>query len=177
MFTETERVMRLMVRHGDNNIIGIHDAAWIADRLVQAERDRIAEYVADLAARRNPDIASNSISRRAVFTNEGRRDVTAEVRIRCGCVWLGVHCGDEATAEDGLCDWCSPQGARTEEQLRQGTSALISSAGTFHGLGGRGQVHDVTLADLNEFRPSACWYEESGRTIVPPTFLTIEGDT
>ena len=90
------------------------------------------------------------------------------LRIRCGCVWLGVRCPNEATAEDGLCDWCTHVGARTDEHLRENPSALIGPDGTFFGLGGAGQSHDAPLADLNQFRPSACWYEDSGRTIAPP---------
>lgn len=67
-----------------------------------------------------------------------------------------------------MCDWCAPHGARSEEQLRGNPSALIGPDGTYFGLGGSGQTHDAPLAALNETRPSACWYENSGRTIAPP---------
>lgn len=40
--------------------------------------------------------------------------------------------------------------------------------GTYLGLGGGGQVHDAPLGALHPDRPSACWYENSGRTIAPP---------
>lgn len=93
------------------------------------------------------------------------------MKFRCGCVWLDVHCPNEATAEDGLCDWCAPHGARTEDELRQNPNALIAPDGTFLGLGGAGMGHDAPLARLHNSTPSACWYKDSGRTIAPPTPL------
>lgn len=94
------------------------------------------------------------------------------LRIRCGCVWCGERCPNEATAEDGLCNWCAPHGARTEAQLRAEPTALITPAGEFIGLGGAGQLHDAPLAEATGAAKLACWYPDSGRTIAPPEPLT-----
>lgn len=91
------------------------------------------------------------------------------MRFRCRCLWEGVRCESDATQEDGLCDWCS--NSRTEEQLRTNPKALISLDGEYRGLGGAGEVHDAPLVYSLDFRippgkTAACWYENSGRTLV-----------
>ena len=97
------------------------------------------------------------------------------VRIRCGCVWLDLRCPNDATAEDGLCNWCAPFGARTDDQMRADPNVLLGSDGAVVGLGGAGQLHDAPLADRLAFvGPRACWYENSGRTIACPV---ENGDT
>jgi hypothetical protein len=79
---------------------------------------------------------------------------------QCRCVWRDEQCLNAATQEDGLCNWCAPAYARTEEQLRTDPKALIMPDGEYMGIGGAGQLHDGTYD-----RPGACWYPDSGRTI------------
>lgn len=88
--------------------------------------------------------------------------------LRCACVWLDVRCENAATAEDGLCNWCASLDARTEEQLRVDPKAIFTPDGEFHGIGGAGQLHDSPLAQRVGEQPAACWYPNSGRTIVDP---------
>lgn len=78
------------------------------------------------------------------------------LRIRCGCTWADVRCPNEATEEDGLCDWCAPPGSRSSE-------TLIARWADPTVLGGGGQVH----VDPNR-RPDVCWMAGSGRVVAPP---------
>jgi hypothetical protein len=94
--------------------------------------------------------------------------IGTRVRVRCGCVWRGERCPNEATAEDGLCNWCAPHGARTDEQLRADPAALLSPDGELWGIGGAGQLHDAPLAEATGASTAACWYRDSERAIAPP---------
>lgn len=60
-------------------------------------------------------------------------------RLRCRCLWDGSRCPNDATEEDGMCDWC---GERP------------------FGMGGGGQRH--VNANVS---PDACWIPGSGRTL------------
>ena len=62
-----------------------------------------------------------------------------------------------------LCNWCAPQGIRTEAQLRADPKAIIAPNGEVFGIGGEGQVHDTRYVGE---QPPACWYPNSGRVIV-----------
>ena len=78
---------------------------------------------------------------------------------RCGCVWLGERCPNEATQEDGMCDWC---GERRAEQLRDNPKAMFDPiTGEYLALGGAGELHVNPDA-----RPDACWMPHSGRVVV-----------
>ena len=88
-----------------------------------------------------------------------------EFVLRCRCVWLDERCPNQATQEDGLCDWCAPHGTRSDEQLRANPKAIITPDGKFFGLGGAGELHDAPLADRLGVSPKACWYPTSGRVL------------
>jgi hypothetical protein len=79
-------------------------------------------------------------------------------RFRCRCVWLDERCPNEATQEDGLCDWC---GVRRLEDLRSHPKAILDPAtGDVAMLGGGGEAH-VNV----HHTPDACWMLDSGRTL------------
>lgn len=81
------------------------------------------------------------------------------MRLQCACVWLDERCPNDATQEDGLCDWC---GTRRMEDLRGNPNALIDPlTNEIHGLGGRGEAHVNPDA-----RPDTCWMTNSGRQVV-----------
>lgn len=85
---------------------------------------------------------------------------------QCRCVWLGERCPNDATQEDGLCDWCAPLGARTTRQLMANPKACISPQGEYTGLGGAGELHDYPFAGLHPDAPAtACWYANSERVL------------
>lgn len=85
------------------------------------------------------------------------------LRVQCRCVWLDERCPNDATQEDGLCDWC---GTRNAEQMRDNPNAVIGPEGEFLGLGGRGELHDAPLADrLGYGPPKACWYDQDNRRL------------
>lgn len=78
-----------------------------------------------------------------------------------------MRCPNDATQEDGLCDWC---GTRRPEQMRDNPKAMWDADGTYLGLGGRGELHDFPLTqDANgrtpEGKAAACWYPFSGRVV------------
>lgn len=77
---------------------------------------------------------------------------------RCRCVWAEARCPNDATQEDGLCDWC---GKRRVEDMRGNPNAMYDpTTGEYLGLGGRGETH------VNPTRtPDACWMPSSGRTL------------
>ena len=92
------------------------------------------------------------------------------MRFRCRCVWRDAQCPNLATQEDGLCDWCAPSGARTDEQLASNPKAVFSAlTGEFLALGGNDELHDGTSEN-----PGACWYPDSGRTLHP--LLQMRGE-
>lgn len=77
---------------------------------------------------------------------------------QCRCVWADVRCPNEATQEDGLCDWC---GDRRPEDLHNSRNAMFDPlTGEFTGLGGGGEAHVDP-----ERTPDACWMPESGRVL------------
>lgn len=77
--------------------------------------------------------------------------------LRCRCVWNDARCPNNATKEDGLCDWC---GTRRPEDLRDNPKAMFGPDGKYLGLGGGGELHvDPTQT------PDACWMSDSGRTL------------
>lgn len=79
--------------------------------------------------------------------------------MRCRCHWDGEQCPNDATQEDGLCDWC---GTRRVEDLRDNPKAMFSPiSGEYLGLGGGGERH--VNPDL---RPDACWMPNSERTLI-----------
>ena len=80
---------------------------------------------------------------------------------QCRCIVDGWdRCSNDATQEDGLCDWC---GSRTSEQLRTHPKAMFGTPGTeyedhFLGVGGGGEPHALY----------ACWdpeYKTHPRTL------------
>lgn len=77
---------------------------------------------------------------------------------RCRCVWAGKRCPNDASQEDGLCDWC---GDRTADQQERSPLAIRHPVtGEVLGLAGGSQAHvDSTR------RPDACWMPDSGRTL------------
>ncbi len=78
------------------------------------------------------------------------------VAFRCRCYWAERACPNLATQEDGLCDWCAPPGARTDEQLAANPKWADGT------LGGGGEAHvDPTRT------PDDCWMPGSGRTVEP----------
>lgn len=93
------------------------------------------------------------------MSDEARRE-TDEKR-RCRCVWRGEQCTNEMTAEDLLCNWCG--NGRPEAVLRADPKAVVGEDGRFFGISGAGQVHDQRYPYE---RPAACWYSDSGRTIL-----------
>ena len=89
------------------------------------------------------------------------------MRIRCGCQWAGTRCPNPATAEDGLCDWCAPPGARGVDDLSRSSAAIVSPTGELLGVGGGEEMHVDTTRT-----PDACWLPSSGRTIAGPEVMT-----
>lgn len=87
------------------------------------------------------------------------------MRLQCACVWLDKRCPNDATQEDGLCDWC---GVRRDEDLRSNPKVLINPDGNVMGLGGAGEAH----LDINH-TPDACWMPNSGRQVVQPPITPI----
>jgi hypothetical protein len=94
------------------------------------------------------------------------------IKPRCCCLWLGERCRNDATAEDGLCNWCAPHSARTDAELSRDPRAITDAHGRVLGIGGgppdNPQTHDSPLADKHDFTPKACWYAGSGRTVLHP---------
>lgn len=81
--------------------------------------------------------------------------------MRCHCIWADVRCPNDATQEDGLCDWC---GKRRPEDMRNNPKAMWDpTTGKFLGLGGAGEAHSDT-----RFTPDACWMPNSGRVLAIP---------
>lgn len=79
------------------------------------------------------------------------------LRIQCRCVWDSGRCSNDATKEDGLCNWC---GVRTAEDVKDDPNALWGPDGEFLGYGGARQPH------VNPWlTPDACWMSNSGRTL------------
>lgn len=88
------------------------------------------------------------------------------LRVQCRCIWIGERCPNDATQEDGLCDWCAAPGARSDEQILENPKALVTPDGELHGLGGGGELHDAPLADrLGYGPPKACWYDLDNRSL------------
>lgn len=87
----------------------------------------------------------------------------SHLALRCRCVW-GCRCPNDATQEDGLCDWCAPSvlgGSRCPDDLAKNPKAIFDIlTGQFLGLGGAGEAHvDPSRS------PDACWMPNSGRTL------------
>lgn len=81
----------------------------------------------------------------------------ARAPFRCRCICQGERCADEATQEDGLCDWC---GERTYEQLQAHPNAMFGPEnserpGHFYGIGGAGLSH----------ASYSCWDTRTERTL------------
>lgn len=81
------------------------------------------------------------------------------VDLRCRCVWRGERCENQATEEDGLCNWCCNT-TRSLHRLRQDPRAIIISD-TEVAIGGGGQLHDSRPGS-----PGACWYPDSDREVL-----------
>lgn len=98
-------------------------------------------------------------------------DVDATVKFQCRCVWRDEQCPNDATQEDGLCDWC---GVRRPEDLRTNPNVVLNADGSVWGLGGRGEVHQNGPNDSRT--PSACWMEHPRprASAEPVEYLTIE---
>jgi hypothetical protein len=89
-------------------------------------------------------------------------DGTEPGALQCRCLWRGERCTNQATQEDGLCNWCGEN--RTEHSLRKDPAAHIGPDGTYFGLSGRGQTHDY---DVNKpASTAACWYPNADRTVL-----------
>lgn len=71
----------------------------------------------------------------------------------CRCTWRGIDCPNEATAEDGLCNWCAPLLSRP---------VVLDHRFTSPHLGGR-----PSLLNPGEHWTYgvSCWHVDSGRTI------------
>lgn len=83
--------------------------------------------------------------------------------LRCCCVWRGERCTNQATEEDGLCNWCG--NGRSLDRLRLDPKALIGPNGEFDGsIGGGGQTHDYDASKPASTR--ACWYPDSDRVVL-----------
>lgn len=79
------------------------------------------------------------------------------MRLRCRCIWNNERCNNDATQEDGLCDWC---GTRNVDQLVDNPKAMFGPDGEYLGLGGGGEQHvDPTQT------PDACWMPGSGAVL------------
>lgn len=91
------------------------------------------------------------------MTVPSERDAHRASKFQCACVWNDERCPNDATQEDGLCDWC---GKRRPEDLRSNPKAIWDlTTGEFLALGGGGERHvNPTL------QPDACWMDNSGRT-------------
>lgn len=85
------------------------------------------------------------------------RNMVKDMR-RCRCLWADVHCPNEATQEDGLCDWC---GTRRVEDIAHHPNLLVAPDGEILGLGGAGQAH----VDPSR-TPDACWMPGSGKVLI-----------
>lgn len=82
--------------------------------------------------------------------------------LRCRCVWRGERCENQATEEDGLCNWCC-RTQRSISRLRQDPRAIVLSD-TEVSIGGAGQTHD---SDANKpASTAACWYPDSDRVVI-----------
>lgn len=92
------------------------------------------------------------------------------VKLRCACVWLAARCPNDATQEDGLCDWC---GTRRPEDMRTNPKAMHDpETGDFMALGGAGELHSNT-----KHTPDACWMPNSGRRVVRTPIPTSDGES
>lgn len=105
--------------------------------------------------------------------------------IPCRCHWnpygpttghTSERCHNNATQEDGLCDWCASDDARTEDQLRANPKALVMPDGEYAGIGGAGEFHDARYTDTVPPKPykmpTACWYPDSDRVLADDSLIS-----
>jgi hypothetical protein len=94
-------------------------------------------------------------------TPEPHAQISGGTDLRCRCEWRGERCTNQATQEDGLCNWCG--NGRTIEQQRDDPKAVTGPNGEFYGISGAGQLHDSRYPGE---QPAACWYPNSGRQVL-----------
>jgi hypothetical protein len=129
-------------------------------RPYESERNPSCFEVDGAMVHGDPDMSDESrAALREVITAAKRR--MAETQ--CRCVWRGERCENQATEEDGLCNWCG--NGRTERRLRRDPKAVTDPGGKFYGISGAGQLHDSDPSKPAASTP-ACWYPDSDRTVL-----------